>query len=74
MEKLTLKYVWGQKQIPVVLRRTGRGKLLRVRLPYAETNRDGGKGASVIYAAQDVFNLGWLVRHGHCASQFLAVA
>ena len=34
-----LKYVWAQKQIPVVLRRTGKGQRLRVRLPYAETNR-----------------------------------
>jgi hypothetical protein len=34
-----LKYVWAQEQIPVVLRRTGKGQRLRVRLPYAETNR-----------------------------------
>lgn len=34
-----LKRVWGQEQTPVVLRRTGKGQRLRVRLPYAETNR-----------------------------------
>ncbi|VFU17788.1 conserved protein of unknown function (plasmid) [Methylocella tundrae] len=39
MDKLTLKYVWGQERIPVVLRRTGKGQRLRVRLPFAETNR-----------------------------------
>ena len=39
MDKLTLKHVWEQGRIPVVLRRTGKGKRLRVRLPYAETNR-----------------------------------
>ena len=39
MDKLSLNYVWGQEVIPVVLRRTGKGQLLRVRLPYAETNR-----------------------------------
>ncbi|MHB0790178.1 hypothetical protein [Bradyrhizobium sp. 5.13L] len=39
MDKLTLKYVWGQERIPVVLRRTGKGQRLRVRIPFAETNR-----------------------------------
>src|ERR1700681_670412 len=39
MDKLTLKYVWEQERIPVVLRRTGKGQRLRARLPYAETNR-----------------------------------
>jgi hypothetical protein len=39
MDKLTLKYIWEQERIPVVLRRTGKGQRLRVRLPYAETNR-----------------------------------
>lgn len=39
MDKLSLNYVWGQDAIPVVLRRTGKGQLLRVRLPYVETNR-----------------------------------
>lgn len=31
--------VWDQKLIPVVLRRDGRGELLRVRLPFAADNR-----------------------------------
>ena len=39
MDQSTLSYVWNQKQIPVVLRRTGRGERLRVRLPFAENNR-----------------------------------
>ncbi|AZO54414.1 hypothetical protein EN851_03230 [Mesorhizobium sp. M8A.F.Ca.ET.208.01.1.1] len=39
MNGLSLNYVWGQEVIPVVLRRTGKGQLLRVRLPYVETNR-----------------------------------
>lgn len=34
-----LKRIWNQARIPVVLRRAGKGKRLRVRLPYAETNR-----------------------------------
>lgn len=38
MEQLTLKYVWKQKGIPTVLRRTGRGEKLRVRLPLADDN------------------------------------
>lgn len=39
MERLTLNYVWKQKLIPVVLRRTGRGEKLRARLPFADDNR-----------------------------------
>ena len=39
MDRLTLNYVWNQKETPVVLRRTGKGERLRVRLPFAETNR-----------------------------------
>jgi hypothetical protein len=39
MDKLTLNYVWGQEWIPVALRRKGKGQRLRVRLPFAETNR-----------------------------------
>jgi hypothetical protein len=34
-----LKHIWNQKEVPVVLRRTGKGQQLRVRLPYDETNR-----------------------------------
>ena len=39
MDKQDPKFVWNQKDIPVALRRTGKGERLRVRLPYAETNR-----------------------------------
>jgi hypothetical protein len=39
MGQLTLSDVWKQKQIPVVLRRTGRGEQLRVRLPFGNDNR-----------------------------------
>jgi hypothetical protein len=39
MGQLTLSYVWKQRQIPVILRRTGRGEQLRVRLPFADDNR-----------------------------------
>ena len=35
-----LKAIWNQTLLPVVLRRTGKGQRLRVRLPYAETNRE----------------------------------
>ncbi len=35
-----LGQIWAQPEIPVVLRRTGRGELLRVRLPYAVDNRE----------------------------------
>jgi hypothetical protein len=31
--------IWNQKQIPVILRRTGKGQQLRVRLPYNTMNR-----------------------------------
>lgn len=39
MGQLNLKYVWNQKHIPVALRRTGRGEKIRVRVPYADDNR-----------------------------------
>lgn len=40
MYKLTLSFVWKhQKEVPVVLRRTGKGERLRVKLPYATDNR-----------------------------------
>lgn len=38
-DRLTLKYVWDQRQVPVVLRRSGKGERLRVRLPIADDNR-----------------------------------
>jgi hypothetical protein len=31
--------VWNQERIPVILRRSGKGQRIRVRLPYAEGNR-----------------------------------
>jgi hypothetical protein len=34
-----LNYVWNQERVPVILRRSGKGQRLRVRLPYAEGNR-----------------------------------
>jgi len=39
MDRFTLKYVWEQGHVPVVLRRTGKGERLRVRLPFAPNNR-----------------------------------
>src|SRR5271163_981890 len=40
MDRLTRKFVWKlQKEIPVVLRRTGKRERLRVKLPYADDNR-----------------------------------
>jgi hypothetical protein len=39
MERRTLSYVWRQKATPVALRRTGRGEKHRVRLPFADDNR-----------------------------------
>jgi hypothetical protein len=32
-ETLALKKVWNQQQVPVILRRTGKGEMLRARLP-----------------------------------------
>src|SRR4051794_38442786 len=40
IDRLTLSHVWKQKQIPVVLRRTGHGERLRARLPFADDNRE----------------------------------
>ncbi|WP_212741978.1 hypothetical protein [Sphingomonas sp. 1F27F7B] len=39
MDGKTLTRIWNQHEIPVILRRTGKGEFLRVRLPYADTNR-----------------------------------
>jgi hypothetical protein len=36
MDQLTLRNVWKQKHIPVVLHRAGRGERLRVRLPFGD--------------------------------------
>jgi hypothetical protein len=35
---MSLRQVWDQKAVPVVLRRTGKGERLRVRLPFDEAN------------------------------------
>ena len=40
MTTQTLRLVWDQKNIPVILRRTGKGQHLRARLPYAESNHE----------------------------------
>lgn len=34
-----LKRIWEQTDLPIVLRRDGKGKKLRVRLPFADNNR-----------------------------------
>lgn len=39
MDKLTVQHVWNQRDVPVILRRTGVGEQLRARLPFATTNR-----------------------------------
>lgn len=35
-----LRRIWGQEAIPVIVRPSARGQKLRMRLPYAKTNRD----------------------------------
>jgi hypothetical protein len=39
MERLTLRYIWDQKQTPVVLRHAGSGEKIRERMPFADDNR-----------------------------------
>ena len=39
MDQQLLRGIWNQTQIPVALSRTGKGELPRVRLPYAQENR-----------------------------------
>lgn len=40
MNKPTIEYVWRQqKDVPVILRRTGKAQMLRLRMPLAEDNR-----------------------------------
>jgi hypothetical protein len=39
MDDAELMRIWNQHEIPVILRRTGKGQLLRARLPYTEKNR-----------------------------------
>ncbi len=48
--------IWNQREIPMVLRRTGKGELLRLRLPYAETNRawlQNNRRTSPVWLADD---------------------
>ena len=40
MSNSQFDYVWHQKRIPVIMRRTGKGQHLLARLPYTETNRE----------------------------------
>lgn len=35
-----LRKIWNQKDIPVILRRGGKGQRLRARVPYSEDNRE----------------------------------
>jgi len=39
VDRQMLKKIWDQRDIPVILRRTGKGELLRARLPYSDGNR-----------------------------------
>lgn len=39
MDDAELMRIWNQHEIPVILRRTGKGQLLRARLPYTKKNR-----------------------------------
>lgn len=39
MDEAELMRIWNQHEVPVILRRTGKGQFLRVRLPYADHNR-----------------------------------
>ena len=39
MDEDRLREVWRQKRIPVVVRPAEKGQKLRVRLPYADKNR-----------------------------------
>lgn len=54
MDNEELMHVWNQHEIPVILRRTGKGQLLRMRLPYADSNRiwlQGGRRISPTWIA-----------------------
>lgn len=53
-----LKRVWSQQATPVILRRTGKGQKLRVRLPYEELNRDwlrNGRRSNPDWVAKDKY-------------------
>lgn len=56
MDRRSLRVVWNQGRIPVALRRTGKGQRLRVRLPYAESNRlwiQNGRRISPVWIAAE---------------------
>ncbi|WP_428515459.1 hypothetical protein [Roseovarius sp.] len=40
VEKQRYKSVWNQKEVPVIIRRTGKDEKHRVRLPFSEDNRE----------------------------------
>lgn len=38
-DEIRMKAIWNQTSVPVIIRRTGSGEKLRVKLPFAENNR-----------------------------------
>lgn len=53
-----LKGIWGQTNIPVILRRGGKGQKLRVKLPYNEDNRNwlqNGRRVSPIWMKDEKY-------------------
>lgn len=53
-----LKGIWGQTNIPVILRRGGKGEKLRVKLPYNEDNRNwlqNGRRISPIWTKDEKY-------------------
>ena len=56
-----LRKIWNQKDIPVILRRTGRGMKLRVRFPYKEDTyswlRNGRHTKPIWVAKQEYWEL-----------------
>ncbi len=56
-----LANIWNQSEVPVVLRRTGKGKRLRVRLPYSSDNRSWiqtvGKTSPIWIASEKYWEL-----------------
>lgn len=51
MDDAELTRIWNQQAIPVILRRTGKGQLLRARLPYADNNRAWLQDGRCLYPA-----------------------
>lgn len=53
-----LRQIWGQKRIPVILRRMGKGQRLRARLPYSDGNRQwlqNGRRISPTWIAREKY-------------------